>query len=360
MAVTFRSGDLLKDKSEAITNTVNCVGVMGKGIALQFKQRWPRNFKAYADACKHKAIKPGRVFIYDMGQWEEPRYIINFPTKVHWRGDSKIEYIESGLRDLIAQAERLGIKSIALPPLGCGNGGLEWREVKRVILDAFKDHPDIQVNLFEPKGAPRPEDMIIQTEKPRMTPGRAAIITIISIYREMEYALSQLEAQKLAYFLEEAGEDLKLAFVQHNYGPYSDKLRHVLKAIDSHYIAGVGDFSGDSEITILPGALDQANEFIESNKAHELHERVQRVARLINGFETPYGMELLATVHWVAVHNPKAANAADGVKGVHKWNDRKRAVFSEEHIKIAWQRLDSEGWLHPINKTTKVSLPLQE
>jgi O-acetyl-ADP-ribose deacetylase (regulator of RNase III) len=359
MAVTLKSGDLLKDKSQAITNTVNCVGVMGKGIALQFKQRWPQNFKAYADACKHKEIKPGKVFVYDMGHWEEPRYIINFPTKIHWRGDSKIEYIESGLRDLIEQAERLGIKSIALPPLGCGNGGLEWSKVKRVILDAFRNHSDIEVNLFEPKGAPRPEDMIIQTEKPRMTPGRAAIITVISIYKEMEYALSQIEVQKLAYFLEEAGEDLNLAFVEHNYGPYSDKLRHVLKAIDGHYIAGVGDFSGDSEITILPGALNQANDFIKSNKEHELDERVERVARLIDGFETPYGMELLATVHWVGVHNPKARTDDEAVEAVHKWNNRKRAVFSKEHIKIAWQRLESQGWLHPATKTKRHSLPLQ-
>lgn len=359
MAVTLKSGDLLKDKSEAITNTVNCVGVMGKGIALQFKQRWPRNFKAYADACKHKGIKPGKVFIYDMGQWEEPRYIINFPTKAHWRGDSKIEYVESGLRDLIEQVERLGIKSVALPPLGCGNGGLEWNKVKRVILEAFKNHPDIQVNLFEPKGAPRPEDMVIHTEKPRMTSGRAAIITIISIYREMEYALSQLEVQKLAYFLEEAGEDLNLAFVEHTYGPYSDKLRHVLKAIDSHYISGVGDFSGGSEITILPGALDQANDFIKSNHEHELHERVERVARLIDGFETPYGMELLATVHWVGVHNPKSRTDDEAVNAVHKWNDRKRAVFNKEHIKIAWQRLESQGWLQPVGKVEKHPLPLR-
>lgn len=193
MSVVLKSGDLLKDSSEAVVNTVNCVGVMGKGIALQFKQRWPQNYKAYADACKYKQVKPGKVFIHDMGQWAEPRYIINFPTKVHWRGDSKIEYIESGLRDLIAQAERLGIKSIALPPLGCGNGGLEWSGVKRVIFDAFEDHPDIQVKLFEPKGAPRPQDMVIQTEKPRMTAGRAAVVKVISIYREMEYTLGHIE-----------------------------------------------------------------------------------------------------------------------------------------------------------------------
>jgi O-acetyl-ADP-ribose deacetylase (regulator of RNase III) len=332
---------------------------MGKGIALQFKQRWPQNFKVYAAACKDKQIKPGKVFIHDMGQWAEPRYIINFPTKVHWRGDSKIEYIESGLRDLIAQAERLGIKSIALPPLGCGNGGLEWSKVKRVILDAFKDHPNIEVNLFEPKGAPRPQDLVIHTDKPRMTAVRAAIVKVISIYREMEYELSHLEVQKLAYFLEEAGEPLKLDFAKQNYGPYSDKLRHVLRDMDSHYITGVGDFSRDSEISIIPGASAEADAFIKSESGQELGERMDRIGALINGFETPYGMELLATVHWVASRDPQVRTVDDAITAVHNWNDRKRAVLRKDHIKIAWRRLHEGGWLHPASKSTKHSLPLR-
>ena len=190
MTVTLRSGDLLKEDSEAIVNTVNCVGVMGKGIALQFKQRWPQNFKAYAAACEREQVKPGTMFIYDLGEWAKPRYIINFPTKAHWRGDSKIEYIQKGLRDLVSQVKRLGIKSIALPPLGCGNGGLDWQSVKRLVSDAFKDHPNVQVNLFEPKGAPPPQEMVNKTAKPRMTSVRAAVVKVVSIYREMEYALS--------------------------------------------------------------------------------------------------------------------------------------------------------------------------
>jgi O-acetyl-ADP-ribose deacetylase (regulator of RNase III) len=358
MSVTLKSGDLLKDSSEAVVNTVNCVGVMGKGIALQFKQRWPQNFKAYADACKHKLIKPGKVFIHDMGQWAEPRYVVNFPTKVHWRDDSKVEYIESGLRDLIAQAKRLGIKSVALPPLGCGNGGLEWSRVKRAIVDAFKDHPDIDVHLFEPKGAPRPQDMVIQTAKPRLTTVRAAVVKVISIYREMEYTLGHIEVQKLAYFLEESGEPLGLKFVKHNYGPYSEILRHVIKDMDSHYITGVGDFSRDSEITIVSGALDEANEFLKSQGGHKLSDRMKRIERLINGFETPYGMELLATVHWVGTRDPKARSDVEAIEAVHKWNDRKRAIFSEEHIKVAWQRLHDHGWFDPA-MVNKNSLPLR-
>lgn len=359
MTVAIKSGDLLKDNSEAIVNTVNCVGVMGKGIALQFKQRWPQNFKAYAAACEREEIRPGKMFIYDLGEWASPRFLINFPTKVHWRGHSKYEYIEKGLHDLVLQVERLGIKSIALPPLGCGNGGLDWHRVKGLVFEAFKGHPQVQVDLFEPKGAPRPREMVNQTEKPKMTAVRASIIKVISTYREMEYPLSQIEIQKLAYFLEEAGQPLKLDFVKHNYGPYSDKLRHVLKAMDGHYITGVGDFSGDSEITILPGALLEADKFIQTSGDDELGEQVARVRKLIEGFETPYGMELLATVHWVGIHEAGIRTLDNAIKAVHNWNSRKRVILSKNHIQVAWQRMTDQGWFRPRHQIKRGRLAFQ-
>lgn len=353
MTIQIKSGDLLKEESDAIVNTVNCVGVMGKGIALQFKQRWPLNFKAYAAACERDEVKPGKMFIYDLGVWAKPRFIINFPTKVHWRGDSEIEYVETGLRDLVLQVKRLEIKSIALPPLGCGNGGLNWNVVKQLVFAAFKDHPDIEVDLFEPKGAPPPREMANLTAKPAMTPARAAVIRVISIYREMEYGLSKIEIQKLAYFLEKAGQPLNLEFVKHNYGPYSDKLRHVLKALDGHYIIGVGDFAGESDISLMPGALAEADEFIRTKGGSELGDQVERVRKLIDGFETPYGMELLATVHWVVTQEPGVSTESDTVVAVHNWNARKRAVLRDDHIRLAWRRLDDQGWLRPLRQTNK-------
>jgi O-acetyl-ADP-ribose deacetylase (regulator of RNase III) len=357
MTVSLKNGDLLKADSEAIVNTVNCVGVMGKGIALQFKQRWPQNFKAYEAACKRKELRPGKMFIYDLGEWSKPRFIVNFPTKIHWRGDSKVEYVEAGLRDLVGQMKRLGVRSISLPPLGCGNGGLDWNVVKQLVAAAFRDYPEIQVDLFEPKGAPRPKEMVNRTTKPKMTPVRAAILEALSIYREMEYPLSHIEIQKLAYFVEQAGQPLKLEFVKHNYGPYSDKLRHVLKAMDGHYISGVGDFSGVSEITVMPGALSEAEEFIQTSGDEELRKQLVRVRRLIEGFETPYGMELLATVHWVKAHQEGVQTVDDAVKAVHAWNDRKRAILGKGHIEMAWQRLIDEGWFRSPNHTNKNSLP---
>ncbi len=353
MAIQLKSGDLLKEKSEAIVNTVNCVGVMGKGIALQFKQRWPKNFRDYEAAAKRQEIKPGKMFIHDLGEWAKPRFIINFPTKVHWRGDSKLEYIEDGLRDLVKQVKRLGIKSISLPPLGCGNGGLDWDEVRELVFAAFKDQPGLTVNLFEPKGAPPAREMANKTAKPTMTSARAAIIKIISIYREMEYGLTKIEVQKLAYFLEKAGQPLNLNFVKHNYGPYSDTLRHVLKALDGHYIIGVGDFAGEADIAVMPGAVAEADEFIRTSGDEDLANQVERVRNLIKGFETPYGMELLATVHWIATQEPNIRSADEAVDAVHNWNARKRAVLRKDHIRIAWDRLKDGGWFGPLRQTKK-------
>lgn len=344
MTVRIKSGDLLKERSDAIVNTVNCVGVMGKGIALQFKQRWPKNFREYEAASKRKEIKPGKMFIYDLGEWEKPRYIINFPTKVHWRGNSKLEYIDKGLRDLVKQVKRLGIKSISLPPLGCGNGGLDWGDVRELVLAAFKDQPDISVNLFAPRGAPPPREMVNRTAKPRMTPVRAAIIKIITIYRELEYGLTKIEVQKLAYFLEKAGSTLDLGFVKHSYGPYSGKLRHVLKALDGHYIVGVGDFAGESDIAALPAAVAEADEFIRNSGDEDLASHVERVRNLIKGFETPYGMELLATVHWATTQEPNVHSVDDAIAAVQNWNARKRVVLRDDHIRLAWDRLKNEGW----------------
>jgi uncharacterized protein YwgA len=186
--------------------------------------------------------------------------------------------------------------------------------------------------------------MVVNSTKPKMTPGRAAIIKVLSIYKEMDYTLQNIEIQKLAYFLEEAGRELSLAFVKHNYGPYSDKIRHVLNAMDQHYVSGVGDQTTDGEIQLLPNAVPEANRYLAESGDDELEQQIDQVARLIEGFETPYGMELLATVHWVATHE-HAACLSDAVDAIRDWNARKRAVLQEPHIKVAWNRLRDLGWI---------------
>ena len=345
MTIELKRGDLLREETDAIVNTVNCVGVMGKGIALQFKHKWPENFKAYARACKDGIVRPGHMFIFDAGGLVKPHYIINFPTKRDWREKSKIEYIDAGLRDLVHQVERLKIMSLAIPPLGCGNGGLNWNSVRDRIVRVFEKLPGVTALLFEPVGAPPARKMINRTDRPRMTAARAAVLRIISVYREMRYGLSRIEVQKLVYFLEAAGQPLNLSFGKNKYGPYSDKLRHVLKAMDGHYIRGVGDHASEADIAVIPQALQEAEEFLEVEDEKITRERVERVAQLIDGFESPYGMELLATVHWVAHNEPFAQDLPEAVAAVRGWNERKQRLLQEPHIAIAWQRLKDNGWL---------------
>lgn len=190
MAVEIAKGDLLEQRVDAIVNTVNTVGVMGKGIALQFRRKWPANYKAYEAACKRKEVVPCKMFVFDNGGLVEPKYIINFPTKRHWRQPSRLSDIECGLADLILQIKALKIKSIAIPPLGCGNGGLNWSEVRPLIEAAFQELPEVNVKLFAPTTDDRVRELVPETEKPKMTAGRAAIVKLLSIYREMMYPLT--------------------------------------------------------------------------------------------------------------------------------------------------------------------------
>lgn len=348
MIVTLKitRGDLLKqDDVDAIVNTVNCVGVMGKGIALQFKNKWPENFRAYAAACAAKEVRPGRMFVFDSGGLVKPNYIINFPTKDHWRGKSRIEFIHAGLQDLVATVTRLGIRSIAVPPLGCGNGGLDWNDVRPLIESAFAHMPGVEIRLFEPSGSPDPKQMEVRTTRPAMTAGRAAILKVLDTYRALEYGLSRIEVQKLAYFLQESGEGLNLAFVKHNYGPYSKKLHHALNRMEGHFIRGLGDGVVEAEIEPLADALSEADQFLAEGSHAALAQRVERVSHLIDGFQSPYGMELLATVHWVATREQHGQNFDRVLSAVHAWNKRKAKIMQPAHVRTAMDRLIEQDWL---------------
>ena len=338
--IEITCGNLLEAETEALVNTVNCVGFMGKGIALQFKQAFPENFEAYRRACEAAEVQPGRMFIFENRTMIGPKYIFNFPTKRHWKGNSRMNDIEAGLEALVKDVARLGIKSIAVPPLGCGLGGLSWSEVRPRIEQALASLPDVRVLLFSPSGAPDAKKMPVRTKKANMTHARALFIKLMQQYGNMAYRLTLLEVQKLAYFLQEAGEPLKLKYEAGPYGPYAENLNQVLKTIEGHFTRGYGDSpKPDRDIELLPGAVEAADAFltVSSESVKRLHE----VADLIEGFETPYGMELLSSVHWVGTHSdPPANDAATAIAKVHAWNDRKRRMFQPAHIEIAWRRLE--------------------
>jgi O-acetyl-ADP-ribose deacetylase (regulator of RNase III) len=346
MTIHLTQGDLLaREDVDAIVNTVNCVGVMGKGIALQFKNKWPANFSAYAAACRDGQVQLGSMFVYDSGGLLRPNFIINFPTKHHWREKSKLESITTGLHDLMRQIRRLGIRSVAVPPLGCGNGGLDWAKVRPLIEAAFSEVPGVEVHLFEPGGVLDPKAMVVNTKRPKMTAARAAMLKVMEIYRQFDFGLSKIEVQKLAYFLQLAGEDMRLTFVKHQFGPYSDELKHALARMEGHFIRGLGDGVVQAEIEPIEDALSEADAFISQDTAAGLSDRVKRVAGLIEGFETPYGMELLASVHWVASHDSKVRDAHGAWLAVGSWNARKKQLMSVAHVEAAWGRLRELNWL---------------
>ncbi len=343
--IELRQGDILQAPAEALVNTVNCVGVMGRGIALQFRKEFPENYAAYQSACDRNELRPGRMFVFPLRQLQSPRYVINFPTKRHWKGKSRIEDIESGLAALVEEIRQRRIQSIAIPPLGCGLGGLDWHQVRPLIEAAFQSLPEVQVLLYAPSGAPAAEKMSKSSQTPKMTAGRAALLSLMGRYLAavMDPYVSLLEIHKLMYFMQAAGEPLKLKFVKGPYGPYSENLRHVLSLIEGHFIVGYGDGEDDPEkqIELMATAPVQSEEFLQSH-APTLS-RFDRVVELIDGFETPYGMELLATVHWVAKQE-SAVDAEDAIRHVHAWSDRKKK-FQEPHIRMAWDVMKTKEWL---------------
>jgi O-acetyl-ADP-ribose deacetylase (regulator of RNase III) len=345
LMIDLLRGDILKTEAEALVNTVNCVGFMGRGIALQFKHAYPANFRAYATACDRGEVQPGKMLVFPTGQLTNPRFIINFPTKRHWRGKSRIEDIESGLDALVSAVQQHRIRSIAVPPLGCGLGGLDWGDVRPRIERAFERIPDVKALVFEPDSSPSVGQMAKSRDVPKMTPGRAVLVGLMERYLAglMDPFVSLLEVHKLMYFTQEAGEGLRLRYVKGLYGPYAENLRQVLATIEGHLVSGYADGGDapDKQLSLVPGALKDAESFLTEHP--ETRVRFDRVAKLVEGFETPFGMELLATVHWVATRDG-VSNAESAVDAVHAWNDRKRR-FSPRQIKIAWSVLATNGWL---------------
>jgi O-acetyl-ADP-ribose deacetylase (regulator of RNase III) len=337
-------GNLLLADVEALVNTVNTVGVMGKGIALQFKQAYPDNFDAYQRACRRGEVTPGRMFVFERNVLHGTRWIINFPTKRHWKHKARLADISAGLVDLVRVLKMRNIRSIAVPPLGCGNGGLSWYEVKPLIESALRTLPDVRVLLYAPEGSPDADFMPVNTTRPRLTAARAALLAAMDAYAVPGYRLTLLEVQKLAYFLQIAGVPLQLSFSKGKYGPYAEVINKVLERMEGHFVRGFGDRSRNSTIQVTVN--DKAVLLDVLAEEPSTLDRLERVKELTYSFETPHGMELLATVLWAAHDNPMAREEpSSAVAYVRGWSPGKAERFPESHIIAAWDHLRSGGWL---------------
>jgi O-acetyl-ADP-ribose deacetylase (regulator of RNase III) len=347
--IELKMGDILAEDAEALVNTVNCVGIMGRGVALQFKQAFPENFKAYERACRQGQVEPGRMFVFDTGQLTHPRYIINFPTKRHWRGRSRIEDIQTGLDALVAEVRRRGIRSIALPPLGAGLGGLPWADVRSRIERAFLALPDVHAVVFEPTPTSETAPVPKARKIPAMTPGRAVLVGLMDRYLAglLDPFVTLLEVHKLMYFAQEAGQPMRLRYVAGPYGPYAENLRHVLHAIEGYYVSGfgAGGDAPDKVLQLVPGAVADARASVAAHPDSQA--RFEKVAQLAEGFESPFGLELLATVHWIATREHPTSED-DLIARTYAWAERKRQ-FSEHQIRLARRVLVERGWLASVN-----------
>lgn len=350
--ITFTQGNLLEARAEALVNTVNTVGVMGKGIALMFKERFADNFRRYAAACKAKEVRTGRMFVTEVNELGGPRWIINFPTKQHWRGDSRMEWITEGLRDLRRVLIEKQIKSVAIPPLGAGNGGLDWAKVRPQIEEALVGL-DTEILVFEP--TQKYQNVAKRTGVEKLTPARALIAELVRRYWVLGMECSLLEIQKLAWVLERNIEragltPLDLRFAPNKYGPYADRLRHLLEGLDGSYLHSdkrIGDADPLDVIWFDDGRKVFVQTYLKS-EAKEYAPALEATAAMIDGFESPYGMELLTTVDWLLSREQVEPNVPAIREGLRRWSGgadaaaRKDRLFDDRALNIALERLIGE------------------
>lgn len=345
MTIRTKKGDMFAEPVEALVNTVNCVGVMGKGVALEFKHRWPENFKAYKSLCDAKGLKPGQMFVFDTKELfpsEGPRYLINFPTKAHWRSKSKMEYIENGLDALVAAIRDYQITSIAIPPLGCGNGGLDWSDVRPVIESKLSCLEGVDIILFAPIDAEdAPEH--VHSVLPMTFPRAILLMALSNLERYFDGSFDRISLQKIVYLLQAFGVNFKLKFSRNLYGPYSKSLKLAYSAMDHHGM--IVGFRSDERLShVTPSGCAAANEFLSTTN-QKADETIDQLNKLVQGYESPYGLELLSSVHWLAKHEGHST-VDQIINAMNAWNEAKRSKFSKDAIRAAYTRLNEDGLLH--------------
>ena len=349
--ITFTQGNLLEARAEALVNTVNTVGVMGKGIALMFKDRFAENFRLYAAACKAKQVQTGKMFVTEAHELDGPRWIVNFPTKQHWRAPSQMAWVADGLQDLRRFLIEHKVKSIAIPPLGAGNGGLEWSEVREQIEASLGDL-DTEILVFEP--TLQYQNVAKRAGVEKLTPARALIAELVRRYWVLGMECSLLEIQKLAWFLERAIEryspgdnPLNLHFVAHKYGPYANRLDHLLNNLDGSYLHCEKRISDADPLDVI-WFDDERKTFLQAylkSEAKPYTDALEHTADLIDGFESPFGMELLATVDWLLTRENVAPTVPALREGLRDWRggpdaaERKDRLFDDRALGIALARL---------------------
>ncbi len=354
--MNFTQGNLLDARVEAVVNTVNTVGVMGKGIALMFREKYPENFRAYETACKAGEVKVGKMFVTAGAELDGPRWIINFPTKMNWRHPAKLEWVRTGLEALKEVIREKQIKSIAIPPLGCGNGGLDWTVVRPMIETALDDLPGVEVIVFEPTA--KYQNVAKKQGVEKLTPARALIAEAVRRYWVLGIECTLLEAQKLAWFLERSikrmglKDLMDLRFVADRYGPYAQRLVHLLDGLDGSYLhcdKRLADAAPFDTIWFEESQREKLDLYLRGREAREYLPALEATDTLIDGFQSPLGMEALATVDWLIARERAEPTLAGIRRGIQNWPagaahaQRKERLFNDRLLELALDRLRSVG-----------------
>ncbi|WP_138480090.1 type II toxin-antitoxin system antitoxin DNA ADP-ribosyl glycohydrolase DarG [Dyadobacter bucti] len=338
--IKYITGNILDSTAYALINTVNTVGVMGKGIALQFKKAYPNNFKSYENASKSRSVVVGKMFVTkDYNADSGEKLIINFPTKIDWRKPSEYEYIEDGLEDLINVIKDNQIKSIAIPPLGAGNGGLKWEKVKKIIENKLKDL-DIEIFVYEPTDQIKEH---LKNERVKLTDARALLLFVLyDLVRHGEY-VSEFSAEKVCYFLQKFGAKkyLKLDYEANFYGPYSGKVRFVLNALNGSYIMGFSDMNKKpfEPLTLVGDGYETVKKHVYENP--ELLAIATKTIEFLRDFYSDFGLELLSSIDYIGT-NQGSFQTEIITQRLDEWSDRKRSLFSNKrYIDISIRHLQT-------------------
>lgn len=325
--IVYTTGDLLKSNAQALVNTVNCEGYMGKGIAYQFKLEYPQNNESYIKACKSGALRVGKMHYYN----EKGKIIINFPTKNKWRAKSKIEYIESGLDDLILLIDYLNIKTIAIPPLGSGNGGLIWSEVKEIIEKKLAGISNkVEIIIYEPSQ----NYVSLPTEEPKLSMSGLILMDIKGKLKKFD----TLRLQKTAYFINIFSGKNYFKFGRHKYGPYDNAIAIISKNI-KEYQKYHNVKNTEEAYDILYKKI--VSEKVE-NKLKDLQPSINKSAEFINSISSNHELECLATVTYL-IEEKNVLSEEEIVNAFKNWSKDKANRYSKIEVIEAINKLYELG-----------------
>lgn len=336
--IKYITGNILESDAEALINTVNTVGVMGKGIALQFKKAYKNNYKAYVEACKSKNIEIGKLFVTeDSNLMSNKKIIVNFPTKTDWRKPSEYSYIEAGLDDLIEVITKYDIKSVAIPPLGSGNGGLEWEKVKLIIQQKL-NNIDTEIFVYEPTVEIKEK---LKKERVKLTDARALLLYVLyDLVKNGEF-VSEFSSEKVCYFLQRFGAEkyFKLEFTPYFYGPYSGKVRFLLNVLNGSYLMGYSDMNKKpfEPLMLVADGYDTVRKYVEEKP--ELLSIAQKTVNFLSGFYSDFALELLSSIDFITI-TQKTFDKDSIEEQLRNWNKRKSNMLSNpRYIGISLNQL---------------------